>query len=292
MPGAQSFVVCCVCRWEGVSKGRLVEGLSGWLEGGEGDDRESQTVGRMLRTGRAGMRVSSVAACVSVSVSELEADRIVPVDSNRMGVPVCCDARDGIGKERLQAHNQPCFSMHRKPGSQQTRCPASSVLGTDKWSAEGVVVWWRGSGQEQERLMHDAAGISNEALGVWFRFREMMGLVRAQFKGARWWVVRACPAAAQLVVLPSPCVGCVSACVPKDKGTRARFGLDCPGAWVPGCLGVPRWAAACSGSAFSGSGLEPQKPNQTIELISQIGGPPGQIRPFLSSTNHLPALIR
>lgn len=25
------------------------------------------------------------------------------------------------------------------PESQQTRCPASSVLGTDKWSAEGVV---------------------------------------------------------------------------------------------------------------------------------------------------------
>lgn len=85
------------------------------------------------------MRVSSAAACVSVSVSELEADRIVPVDLDRMGVPVCCDARDGIGKERLRAHNQACFSMHRKPGSQQTRCPASSVLGTDKWSAEGVV---------------------------------------------------------------------------------------------------------------------------------------------------------
>lgn len=58
-------------------------------------------------------------------------------------------------------------------------------------------------------MMHNAAGISNEALGVWFRFREMMGLVRVQFKGARWWVVRACPAAALLVVLPSPCVGCV-----------------------------------------------------------------------------------
>lgn len=60
--------------------------------------------------------MSSVAAYVSVSVSELEADRIVPVDSNRMGVPVCCGGREGIGKERLQAHNQACFSMHRKPG--------------------------------------------------------------------------------------------------------------------------------------------------------------------------------
>lgn len=98
MPDAQSFVVCCVCRWECVSKGRRIEGFSGLLEGGNGDDRGSQTVGRMLRTGRAGMRVSSVAACVSVSVSELEADRIVPVDSNRMGVPVFCDAREGIGK--------------------------------------------------------------------------------------------------------------------------------------------------------------------------------------------------
>jgi hypothetical protein len=62
------------------------------------------------------VRVSSVAACVSVSVSELEADRIVPVESNRMGVPVCCGGLDGIGKERRQAHNQACFSMHRKPG--------------------------------------------------------------------------------------------------------------------------------------------------------------------------------
>lgn len=118
VPGAQSFVLCCVCRWGRRSKGRRVEGFSGWLEGGEGDDRGSQTVGRMLRAGRAGMRVSSVAACVSVSVSELEADRIVPVESNRMGVPVGGDARDGIGKERLQAHNQACFSMHRKPGKQ------------------------------------------------------------------------------------------------------------------------------------------------------------------------------
>lgn len=83
-----------------------------------------------------------------MSVSELEADRIVPVESNRMGVPECCDAREGIGKERVQAHNQACFSMHRKPGIQQTRFPASSVVGTDKWSAEGVVE--RGSGQEQK----------------------------------------------------------------------------------------------------------------------------------------------
>lgn len=240
------------------------------------------------------MRVSSVAACVSVSVSELEADRIVPVDSDRMGVPVCCDARDCIGKERPQAHNQACFSMHRKPGIQQTRCPASSVLGTDKWSAEGVVVWRRGPGQEQERLMHDAAGISNEALGVWFRFREMMGLVRAQFKGARWWVVRACPAARPACGPPEPLRRLrVSACV------RAEGQGHTSQVWsgLPRCLRswVPRWAAAGSGSGSSGSsgsGLEPQKPNQTIELISQIGGPPGQIRPFLSSTNHLQALIR
>lgn len=53
-------------------------------------------------------------------------------------------------------------------------------------------------------------GISNEALGVWFRFREMMGLVRAQFKGAQ--VVRgacapSCPPS--LWSSRAPCVGCV-----------------------------------------------------------------------------------
>lgn len=64
--------------------------------------------------------------------------------------------------------------------------------------------------------MQDVAGISNEALGVWFRFREMMGLVRVQFKGARL-VGGACVRAqlpAQLVVLPSPLRRLrVSACV-------------------------------------------------------------------------------
>lgn len=67
---------------------------------------------------------------------------------------------------------------------------------------------------------------------------------------------------------------------------RAEGQGDTSQVWsgLPRCLGswVPRWASAASGSGFSGSGLEPQKPNQTIELISQIGGPPGQIRPFLS----------
>lgn len=190
-------------------KGQTGRGVQWVLEGGEGDDRGSQTAGRMLRTVRAGMRVSSVAACVSVSVSELEADRIVPVDSNRMGVPVGGDARDDIGKERLQAHNQACFSMHRKPGSQQTRCPASSVLGTDKWSAEGLVE--RGGTGARRTDARRFAGISNEALGVWFRFREMMGLVGFSSRvpgGGWWWCVRA-QLPAQPVVLPSPCVGCV-----------------------------------------------------------------------------------
>lgn len=87
--------------------------------------------------------MSSVAAYVSVSVSELEADRIVPVDSNRMGVPAWCSGRDGIGKERLQAHNQSCFSMHRKPGK-----PALSRLGAQhhpylgRISRVRAVVWW------------------------------------------------------------------------------------------------------------------------------------------------------
>lgn len=76
--------------------------------------------------------------------------------------------------------------------------------------------------------------------------------------------------------------------MPKDKGTRARSGLDCLDAWVPGCPGGLLLALG----SCSGSGLEPQKPNQTIELISQIGGPPGQIRPFLPSINHLRGLIR
>lgn len=156
--------------------------------------------------------MSSVAAYFSVSVSELEADRIVPADSNRMGVPAWYGGRDGIGKERLQAHNQSCFSMHRKPGKQAlSRLGAQHHPYLGRMSGVRAVVWWRGSGQEQEKQRHDAAGISNEALGVWFRFREMMarsGSVQGCQPGGGW-VVRACPAAAQLVVLPSPCVGCV-----------------------------------------------------------------------------------
>lgn len=117
--------------------------------------------------------------------------------------------------------------------------------------------------------MHDVAGISNEALGVWFRFREMMGLVRVQFKGARL----------------------VSACVRACRRTRGHE----PGlVWTVegGCLGAHVGCWQLLALASSGSGLEPQKPNQTIDLISQIGGPPGQIRPFLSSINHLRGLIR
>lgn len=131
-------------------------------------------------------------------------------------------------------------------------------------------------------------GISNEALGVWFRFREMMGLVRAQFKGARWWVVRARPAARPACGPPEPPASVACECVraegqgePGQGGTRARSGLDCP------ALPCPALAALAPGCLFgsSGSGLEPQRPNQTVELISQIGGPPAQIRPFPSSTN-------
>lgn len=179
--------------------------------------------------GRDGVVVGG-GVCVSVSVSELEADRIVPVDLNRMGVPVDCDARDGIGKERLQTHNQACFSMHRKPGSQRTRCPASSVLGTDKWSVEGVVERSGTGTIEADADARRLPGISNEALGVWFRFREMMGQVDS-VQGCGW-CVRA--QAAQLVVLPSPCVRRLRECVRAEgQGHTSQVWSGLPG-W-PGC---------------------------------------------------------
>lgn len=146
------------------------------------------------------------------------------------------------------------------------------------------VVWWRGSGQEQEKQKQrlDVAGISSEALGVWFRFREMMagsGSVQG-LPGRGWWVrggscVRARPAAAQPVVLPSPPASvaceCVRACRRTRDTSQVRSGLWTAAlmngwvAWTPG------WAAGLAtgyGSGYqisSGSGLEPQRPNQTID---------------------------
>lgn len=91
----------------------------------------------------------------------------------------------------------------------------------------------------------------------------------------------------QPVVLPSPLRRLrVSACVPKDKGSQGREGHEPGLVWT--ALPWPALAAALApGCLFgsSGCGLEPQRPNQTVELISQIGGPPAQIRPFPSSTN-------
>lgn len=90
--------------------------------------------------------------------------------------------------------------------------------------------------------MHDVAGISNEALGVWFRFREMMGLVRVQFKGARWWwVVRACPAALPSLwssrAPASVACECVRACVPNGQGDTSQVWSGLPGCLVPASPG-------------------------------------------------------
>lgn len=188
---------------------------------------------------------------------------------------------------------RPVLACTANPESQQTRCPASSVLGTDKWSADGVV-WWRGSGQEQERLVHDAAGISNDALGVWFRFREMMAGT-GSVQGCQ--VVRgACvPSCRPACGPPEPLRRLrVSACVPKDKGhepvsvwTAAPAWL----AWVPGCL--------CGLLAGSGSGTvvaladDWSRRGPTRQSINFPNWrPTGQIRPFPSSINHMQGLIR
>lgn len=88
------------------------------------------------------------------------------------------------------------------PESQQTRCPASSVLGTDKWSARRGLVERAETGT-RETDVRRCRESRTKPWGVWFRFREMMGRVGASPKAAQgwWWVVvwvvRACVALAQ-----------------------------------------------------------------------------------------------